>query len=101
MPFGTAGYTSMATTPIALALLGKVPLLYMSTVEREPLAHYAIRFSADLAVDETGSGASSDDLAAIARIALRTRDELLADLRKAPDQYRNWLPHTRPIVTDS
>jgi hypothetical protein len=82
-------------------LLGKVPLLYMSTIEREPLAHYEIRFSADLAAGEIAAGAASDDLAATARIALRARDELLTDLRKAPDQYRNWLPHARPIVRES
>lgn len=98
LPFGASGFISMPTTPIALALMGKVPLLYMSTVEREPLAHYAIRFSTELAGDETAAGASSDDFAAVARIALRARDELLTDLRAAPDQYRNWLPHARPVV---
>jgi lauroyl/myristoyl acyltransferase len=98
MPFGARGYSSMATTPVALALMGKVPLLYMSTVEREPLAHYEIRFSGDLAGDEIAAGSAGDDLAATARIALRARDELLTDMRKAPDQYRNWLPHLRPVV---
>ncbi|MQA64800.1 MAG: hypothetical protein GEU76_02690 [Alphaproteobacteria bacterium] len=101
MPFGARGYTSMATTPIVLALMGKVPLLYMSTIEREPLAHYDIRFSSDLAAGEIAAGSASDDFAATARIALRARDELLTDLRKAPDQYRNWLPHARPIVRES
>jgi len=98
MPIGAQGYSSMATTPVALALMGKVPLLYMSTIEREPLAHYGIRFSGDLAAGEIATGSASDDLAATARIALRARDELLTDMRRAPDQYRNWLPHVRPIV---
>jgi lauroyl/myristoyl acyltransferase len=101
MPFGVRGFTNMATTPIVLALMSKVPLLYMSTVEREPLAHYEIRFSRDLAAEEIAAGAGSDDFAAIARIALGVRDELLTDLRKAPDQYRDWLPHARPIVRES
>jgi lauroyl/myristoyl acyltransferase len=98
MPLGVQGYVSVARTPIALALTGKVPLLYMSTVEREPLAHYEIRFSRDLTAEEIVAGSTSDDLAATARIALAVRDELLTDLKKAPDQYRDWLPHRHPVV---
>jgi lauroyl/myristoyl acyltransferase len=101
MPFGAAGYTSMPTTPIALALKGKIPLLYVSATEREPLTHYDIRFSADLGADEITLGSSADDFGAMARIALKARDELLADLRKAPDQYLSWLPSVRPIVRES
>ena len=35
---------------------------------------------------------------AIARIALRARDELHSDLREAPDQFLNWPPLARPVV---
>jgi hypothetical protein len=101
MPLGAAGFIGMPTTPIALALRGQIPLLFMSTIEREPLAHYEIRISADLAAEEHSVGqaeSTSHNFPVMARVALKTRDEFLAALRTAPDQYLSWPPFARPIV---
>jgi hypothetical protein len=101
MPFGAAGVISMATTPIALALRGQIPLLFMSTIEREPPAHYEIRISADLAAEDHSvgqAGSAGQDFPAMARVALKTRDELLAAVRAAPDQCLSWPPCARPLV---
>lgn len=104
MPFGAEGFISMPTTPIALSLRGRIPLLFMSTIEREPLGHYEIHLSSNLAAEEqvVGQvGSASNDYRAMARVALKTRDELLAAVRKAPDQYLSWPPLARPIVRHS
>jgi lauroyl/myristoyl acyltransferase len=100
MRFGKAGFISMPTTPIALALRGRVPLLSWSTIEREPLSHYEIRMSADLAAEECAAGEASPashDYPAMARIALRTRDEILAAVMEAPDQLLSWPPFARSV----
>ncbi|HSR55757.1 MAG TPA: hypothetical protein VLN73_05925 [Alphaproteobacteria bacterium] len=103
LPLGPAGAVSMSTTPIALALRQEVPLFFVTTIEKEPLAHYEIRVSEDLTAGERPVGEAGKreaDDAAVARIAAKARDELLAGLRAAPDQFLNWLPLARPKLPD-
>jgi lauroyl/myristoyl acyltransferase len=101
MPFGKAGFISMPTTPIALALRGRVPLLSWSTIEREPLSRYEIRISPDLAAGESASGeaiAAAPDYPAMARVALRVQDELLSAAMEAPDQFLSWPSLARSVL---
>jgi len=101
MPFGEAGFVSASTTPIALALRGRVPLLVLSTIERDPLRHYEIRISPDLAADDSAVGevsAAGHDYPAMARVALGARDELLAAVLEAPDQLLSWPPLARSVL---
>ncbi len=103
LPLGTSGSVSMATTPIQLALREGVPLFCVTVIEREPLRHYEIRVSEDLAATEGRAGRTRPARSgseAVACIAARARDELLACLREAPDQFLNWLPLGRPAVAD-
>jgi len=105
MPIGTAGFVSMSTTPIALALRAKVPLMCMSTIEREPLAQYEIRISEDLTAEKNAAAGQRQterhDYPTMARIAFRARDELLADVKKAPDQFLDWPSLAGPIIGPS
>lgn len=101
MPFGRAGFISMPTTPIALALQGRVPLLPCATIERQPLSHYEIRIGPDLTADQApvgGSGAASKDRHAVARVALNAREALLASVLDVPDQYLSWPALARSVL---
>jgi hypothetical protein len=100
MPLGPAGQICMSSTPLTLALQWQVPLFHMSTIEREPLIRYELRFSDDLA---SGLPAAAFEPATetayqnMAHIALKARDELLHDIAEAPDQYMSWVLHSHTI----
>lgn len=105
LPFGRAGFVSMPTAALGIALRHGAPLFPLTAIEIEPLARYRIELGPELSARSAGrKGRDLPEMAALARAA---RDHLLDGLRAAPEQFpllanldlgRSMLPASRRMA---
>jgi hypothetical protein len=87
MRFGERGSISMPTGPLSIVARRATPFFSMAILETAPFERMqAVIEPIDDATAAQGRAASRD-YARMARLALVARDNLLAQFRRAPDQY--------------
>jgi hypothetical protein len=89
MRFGERGHVSMPTAPLSIVARRATPFFSMATLETVPFETMeAVIEPIDDAGFEGNEGrASKRDYARMASLALIARDNLLAQFRRAPDQF--------------
>lgn len=91
LPLGSSGTIQMATGPISMALRMGIPLFSVSVFEVEPFTRYTaeIKLLTDENPQAPKRSKSRVDYEAMAKVARLSRDEMLAGIRRFPEQSEN------------
>ncbi len=84
LPFGPRGRFSLSTTALGLSIRHGAPLFTLAAVELEPFARYRIELGPEIV---PAPGQTDGGHGAVVAGACAARDQILARLRRWPEQY--------------